>query len=427
MKISTYETHPAADVFPLLGGQAFDALVEDIRTNGLREPVILSEGMILDGRSRLLACIKADVAPRFETFDGDPWTLSWSANVERRHLEPGTRAVYRLRWEADRNGWDARRQERKTATDEARQEARRDQPRQGDGTFAPTPTPKQPFVGNVAHERAIHAKTELAQSARVSPRTAQKAITVRKQAPELFDAVANGKLSLNRAYRETKQQQTQAERHVQRELPPSVECDVHVADVRSLVEAQGEHLAFRTVDLILTDPPYGKEHLGLYIALAQFASRYLRDGGSLAVMCGQAWLPDVFLAFAGCGDLRYNWTLAYLTPGGQSPQIWPRKVNSFWKPVLWFVRSEYDGRWLGDVAKSATNDNDKRFHDWGQSESGMLDLLERLSLPNDLVCDPFVGGGTTAAVCKASGRRFVGFDVDEQAVERTRRRLDDLE
>jgi len=188
MKIGDYDTHPAADVFPLLTGAAFVALVEDILANGLREPIVLCDGTILDGRSRLLACRKAGVEPRFETFDGDPWLFVWSENVERRHLEPGTRAVYRLKWEAERNQWDERWRERKEAADEARSESQKARP-------------KENVVSNVANDVPDHAHVELAHEAGVSPRTAQKAILVRSEAPELFDAVADGKVSLNRAYR----------------------------------------------------------------------------------------------------------------------------------------------------------------------------------------------------------------------------------
>ena len=55
-------------------------------------------------------------------------------------------------------------------------------------------------------------------------------------------------------------------------------------------------------------------------------------------------------------------------------QVFPRKVNTFWKPLLWFTKGDYTREWIGDVCKSQTNDNDKRFHQWGQSLSGMADV-----------------------------------------------------
>lgn len=189
-----------------------------------------------------------------------------------------------------------------------------------------------------------------------------------------------------------------------------------------LAEAEIEDAS---IDCIITDPPYPREFIGEYEKLSKFAARVLKPGGSCLAMAGQSYLPGVLAAMAT--SLNYHWTLAYLTPGGQAVQQWDRQVNTFWKPVLWFVNGELDGDWSGDVIKSDVNDNDKRFHHWGQSESGMARLVERFSRGGDLVCDPFVGGGTTAVAALARGRRFVGIDVDEQAVKDTISRLARIE
>lgn len=168
-------------------------------------------------------------------------------------------------------------------------------------------------------------------------------------------------------------------------------------------------------DCIITDPPYPEEFVYLYGELARLS----QSVGLVAAMCGQSYLPEVLALMTS--HLRYRWTLAYLTPGGQAVQQWPCKVNTFWKPVLLFG-SAVD--WIGDVCRSDVNDNDKQHHDWGQSESGMADLVERLSEPGQLVCDPFCGGGTTAVVCLRLGRRFVGCDIDSECVETAWRRCE---
>ncbi len=89
---SGYGYHPVADMFPLLEGAEFDDLVEDIRKHGLREPISLFEGNIIDGRNRERACIKAGVEPRYRSikFDNHEAAAAYviSKNIRRRHLTP---------------------------------------------------------------------------------------------------------------------------------------------------------------------------------------------------------------------------------------------------------------------------------------------------------------------------------------------------
>src|SRR5262249_29182856 len=90
----------------------------------------------------------------------------------------------------------------------------------------------------------------------------------------------------------------------------------------------------------------------------------------------------------------------------------------FWKPVLLFGGTP---RWSGDVIKS--NGGDKVFHQWGQSLSGMMNLLDALTEPGQLICDPFAGAGTTGVACKVLGRRFIGCDGDLEHGEAGRNRI----
>lgn len=174
-----------------------------------------------------------------------------------------------------------------------------------------------------------------------------------------------------------------------------------------------------SVDAVITDPPYPQEYLGLYEALALEAKRLLRPGGSLLVMCGQSYLPQIVRQLSE--HLTYYWTLSYQTPGGQAPQIWQRRVITFYKPVLWFVKGDYEGSWIGDVIESGGND--KRHHDWGQSEAGFAQLVERFTLPGQTVLDPFLGGGTTGVAAARLQRNFVGVDVDPAEVEISKARI----
>jgi hypothetical protein len=184
-------------------------------------------------------------------------------------------------------------------------------------------------------------------------------------------------------------------------------CDIRCCSMKELLTSGIKP------DCIITDPPYPKKFLHLYEELAELS----KSIPLVAVMCGQSYLPDIIAAMTK--HLQYRWILAYLTPGGQAAQQWEAKINAYWKPVLLFGKAK---DWIGDVCKSDAND--KRFHEWGQSESGMADLIDRLSEPGQIVCDPFVGGGTTALVSLRLGRRFVGCDIDKGVCEKAVRRCE---
>lgn len=90
--------HPLADLFPLIEGQEFEELVSSIKAHGLREPITLLDGAILDGRNRHRACEAAGIEPRFVNFDGDdPHAFVVDMNMHRRHLTIGQRAMIAAR------------------------------------------------------------------------------------------------------------------------------------------------------------------------------------------------------------------------------------------------------------------------------------------------------------------------------------------
>lgn len=92
--MNTYELHPLCTLFPRLGDSEFSSLVEDIRANGLREPITVHDGMILDGGNRYRACLEAGIEPSFKAYSGSSIVAYvLSANLHRRHLSAGQQAA----------------------------------------------------------------------------------------------------------------------------------------------------------------------------------------------------------------------------------------------------------------------------------------------------------------------------------------------
>lgn len=89
-----YLPHPAAQVFPLMEGDAFAGLVADVKARGLVHAIVTHEGKILDGRNRQRACEAADVVPHYTPYLGDdPIGYVVSVNLARRHMNESQRSI----------------------------------------------------------------------------------------------------------------------------------------------------------------------------------------------------------------------------------------------------------------------------------------------------------------------------------------------
>ena len=180
-----------------------------------------------------------------------------------------------------------------------------------------------------------------------------------------------------------------------------------------------------SVDTIITDLPYPREYLSCFDHLARRAPEWLKPGGSLLVMSGHSYLPEVFAALAKSG-LVYRWTFCALMTCGESAQIFDRHIIPKWKPVLWYTKGGCDHLpWCGDLIDADAND--KRFHRWGQSVGQMEWLVRLATVPGQIILDPFCGGGTTGVAALRLQRMFIGVDIDQTAIAQTAARLKDAD
>ena len=151
--------HPLSAAFPAIDSARINELAASIKNIGQQNPIIVHEGMVLDGWHRHQACQIAKVLPIIEEFDGDdPVAFVLSANLHRRHLTESQRAA---------------------AVVMCSEWAKNGRPEKGDHGH--------PFVSNA----------DMAETAQVSERTIMRA----KQGVEagLGEAIKNGKISARAA------------------------------------------------------------------------------------------------------------------------------------------------------------------------------------------------------------------------------------
>ncbi|MDV3351738.1 hypothetical protein QGP82_23750 [Leptothoe sp. LEGE 181152] len=264
--------------------EEFASLVTDISEHGLRDKIWLYEEQILDGRNRYLACQEADVMPQFREFRGTPEqalqaVMSW--NLERRHLTTSQRAVLALEVMPEFEKLAKERQLR-TAENRAKakslvvtnssQQEETDYARHNLATQRPETSPAIQVTPdtndreNVSEKpiavatkprtskAAIGQKTpaisrkQAASVVGVGQEIVQKVKKVQQEKPELIDAIRDGKMTVNKAVKQIKQEQREHAISAQvttAETRPVVEC----CDAIAWLKEQ------KPYDLLLTDPP----------------------------------------------------------------------------------------------------------------------------------------------------------------------------
>lgn len=204
--------HPAADLFPMVEGDEFAELCSDIKERGLAQPItIWTDGSLLDGRNRLLACYETHQEVVLDRYEGtDPVQFSLSANLHRRHLSAGQRACVALKV----------RELLQPAAKERQREAviESNKLRAADPVSADLRSMDLPQESTPAEARKSTAQAAKAVGA--STRAVEQAARVEKMAPDLLPQVQAGTMALDKAHKEAQQRQRQqAASRPQPEMP----------------------------------------------------------------------------------------------------------------------------------------------------------------------------------------------------------------
>ena len=168
-----HKIHPLAEIFPMMEDSELQELAADIKKVGLRAPITLFKGEILDGRNRLRACEIAGVEPKFlERSIDDPEAFVLSANLHRRHMTTGQRAMVAAKLENMAHG----RSEKKEVN-----------------------LPLTPQI----------TRAEAAEKLSVSTASVKSASKVLDESPKLAKKVSDGKITLNKAVEKLKEKKVE--------------------------------------------------------------------------------------------------------------------------------------------------------------------------------------------------------------------------
>ena len=237
--------------------------------------------------------------------------------------------------------------------------------------------------------------------------------------PEVLDGLMhNPEVKLHRIAKEVKDRKASQHRQSKRtEAAKGTALDSRITIGDFMKHA--DKIPDGSLSLIFTDPPYDREALPIYGDLGRFAAAKLADGGSLIAYIGQTGL------FQGqqllSEHLRYWWTIAcvHTGPCGLMNQY---GIRNGWKPVLWFVKgTRHDPTQI--VCDTVSGAKEKTHHDWQQAQSEAEYWIEKLCPKDGIVCDPFLGGGTTGAAAQKLGRQWIGFEINPETARIAASRL----
>ena len=222
------KNHPIADVWPMMDDAKIAELADDIRKNGQLVPVWLYEGKILDGRNRWAACKIAGAEPKTKEYTGDePTGFAVSLNDRRRHMNKGSLAAVAAELEPFFAA-DAKRRYEQTV-----------------GRPNKSVEKVPPIIASQPK-----AREEAAKSVGVNDRYVQDAKKVKTEAPEVFERLKAGKITMQDAKREVAKKPTDDWRQDERDRQAEVESGLTVvanaaSDKNLIAWAERNRLAVR--------------------------------------------------------------------------------------------------------------------------------------------------------------------------------------
>ena len=182
----------------------------------------------------------------------------------------------------------------------------------------------------------------------------------------------------------------------------------------------------RSIDLIITDPPYGIGHGTNRGANSIF--RFYRP----KIWDNEIPSLEVFHEMRRVSHHQIIWGgnyFAHLLPASNGWLVWHKNDGL---PSLQYSDCEmawtscgtkskvFNCRHRGDLKDSKET---PVAHPSQKALEVMKWCVELHSKPGDLVLDPFMGSGTTGVACALLGRRFIGVERDAEYVQIAKRRI----
>jgi ParB-like chromosome segregation protein Spo0J len=322
--------HPLSDL-------EYEALKNSIKEDGLHYPIIInSKGEILDGHNRYTICKELEIPIKYEikyfkdSIEEKKFVID--INLKRRHLSKFQRIQLSFKL-AEIESEKARLRQLSKLKD-----------------VKDTLPLAQNYANGYNNEETGKVSKIVAKETGYSSRTCEMAKKIMQKGTEdQIKRLNEVRTTISKEYkkiqRDRKRQELLSQLNNMQSDKKNFENSNYKIIYGDFIEQSQKEIPDSSIDLIFTDPPYGKEYLPLYEELAQLAIRVLKPGGSLVFLVGHIILDDVFTIFREVSlknnnsNLKYWWTLA-VKHSGHHTKIHPRYVFAEWKPMVWYIKGD---------------------------------------------------------------------------------------
>lgn len=377
-------------------------LEANLAAEGCRDALVVWNGILLDGHNRLETCTRLRIP--YKTCEINlPNREAAKLWVEenqmgRRNLTPDQRAAIAYR------------------VLQRRVEISKCERARKGGLAGGSGRPKLSLVVAPSTKQKRRLREGAASQLGVSERRIRAVGELVKKSPTVLQKVADGTWTIKEAKRRVLEEVRRKQNEAALRTNPKGH-GIHTGDFTILESL----LEDNSVDLILTDPPYIADSIPLFGRLAKLAQAKLKPGGFALVCTGTYHLPAILREMTK--HLDYYWMLV-VRHSGQPTRMWSRKIQPIYYPLLMLSKRPAPrtpaNEWLSDCIDGQ---RDKQHHEWGKSHIEFGYWIKRLTLPGQLVVDPFVGGGPVPLACVANRRRFIGTELDPGVAAAARARI----
>lgn len=207
-----------------------------------------------------------------------------------------------------------------------------------------------------------------------------------------------------------------------------------------------------SVDHIITDPPYNISKANNFATMSSakrsgvdfgewdkefdltswisIADKMLKPGGTFIIFNSYKNLTPIILELENAGLIVKD--LIKWVKTNPMPRNVERRYVQDTEYAIWAVKPKK--KWVfnkpasvpylrADFSSSTVAGRERTAHPTQKSEKLMTELIQIHTNPGDVILDPFMGSGTTGAAALASGRKFIGIELDKGYFKIAQKRL----